>query len=454
MGKRSHRTGAKSVFIRLAAVFLAIPMFAQAPARKVPVDSLIFDLKSPDPVRRKEAAKLLGENKVKKAVPDLVAAAQDPDTEVRRAIVVALDRMLDMGAQPGFVRLSSDPDKDIRDRCIVGLINLYIPQDSGLVVTMNKVANYFNPWSDEWAEVVVEPGIRVEASTITALGDRLQDADSGIRLKAARALGILKGSAAVPALLDLLRRDESNAIRFEALRAVRKIGEPAAARDLMNYLTYNDNKVRNEAVFTVGRLRYREAVPEMIRLLEKEQALPPKLIDQTYCGFLLDALAFIADPAAKEIFVKEKMNPDDTMRLHATEGLARLADPAMATDISSDWLNEKNPRLKAAQAYALYRMGRKEYLGEVVKYLGDGKSNAEARMLLLELTPAELPGLYSQTKNKDADVREGLAEILGLIGDERALPVLQDLSSDRRGQIGVLANQAIRRINGRMGRPQ
>ncbi len=380
MRKWSHRMSARSAFVGLAALFLAIPVHAQAPQRQVPVDSLIFDLKNPDPVRRKEAAKLLGENKVKKAVPDLVTAAQDSDIEVRRAIVIALDKMLDMGAQPGFVKLSSDSDRDIRDRCIVGLINLYIPQDSGLVVTLNKVANYFNPWSDEWAEVVVEPGIKVDASSISALRDQLQDADGGIRLKAARALGILKGKAALPALLDLLRRDEGNAIRFEAIRAVRKIGDGTAARDLSTYLTFNDNKVRNEAVYTVGRFRYREAAPEMMKLLKEELALPPRLIDQTFCAFLLDALACIADPAAKEIFVKEKMNPDDTMRLHAIEGLARLADSAMAPDISRDWLNEKNMRLKAAQAYALFRMGRREYLDELVKCLGDRRANAEARI--------------------------------------------------------------------------
>lgn len=452
MCKRSQKMRAKSALIGFAAIFLTIPVLAQTQTRPVPLDSLLYDLKSPDPVRRKEAAKGLGENKLKKAIPDLVAAAQDPDTEVRRAVVIALDKMLDMGAQPGFVKLSSDADKDVRDRCIVGLINLYIPQDSGLVVTLNKVANFVNPWSDEWAEIVVEPGIRVDASTITALRDRLQDTDSGIRLNAVRALGILKGKAALPALFDLLRRDESSEIRFEAVRTVRKIGDATAAPQLSTYFTYNDFKVRNEAVYTVGRLHYREAVPELTKLLDKELALPAKLIDRTYCAFLLDALAYIADPASKGLFINEKMNPDDTMRLHAFEGLARIADQGMAPDISRDWLKEKNGRVKAAQSFALFRMGRREYMDEVVKCLADSKTNEEARMLLLELKPEELPELYSQAKNKNVDIREGLAEIMGLVGDERAIPVLQDLSNDSRGRIGALANQAMRRINGRANR--
>lgn len=37
---------------------------------------------------------------------------------------------------------------------------------------------------------------------------------------------------------------------------------------------------------------------------------PDKLVDKTYCEYLLDALALVADPAAKELFVKERRNPD------------------------------------------------------------------------------------------------------------------------------------------------
>jgi HEAT repeat protein len=436
--------------VLLVMLIMVVAANAQTPARQVPVDSLIFDLKNPDPVRRKEAAKLLGDNKVKKATPDLVAAAGDADPAVRREIVIALDKMLDINALPGFVKMSADSEKDIRDRCIVGLINLYIPQESGLVVSLNKVANFFNPWSDEWGEVLIEPGIKVEPSVVAALCERLKDTDDGIRLKAARALGILKAQAAVPTLAGALRQDQSYAMRFEIIRSLRKIGDPSVAPDLKAYLTYNDAKVRNEAVFAVGRFHYREASPYLISLFEKERSLLPKLVDKTYCEFLLDAIAFIADPGARELLLKEKQNPEDNLRLYATEGLARLGDPSLATDTSRAWLREPNPKVKTAQAYALFRMGRREFLDELVNCLGSGKTNVEARKLLLELKKEDLAELYSQAKNNDVNVREGLTEILGLIGDERAIPIVQNLAQDRRGQIAALANQANRRLNARI----
>jgi HEAT repeat protein len=426
--------------------------YAQAspPSRQVPVDSLIFDLKNPDPVRRKEAARLLGENKVQRATPDLVAAAADPDAAVRKEIVGALDKMRDMRALPAFVKLSADADASIRDQCILGLINLYIPQGGGLVGTLNKVANFFNPWSDEWGDVVVEPDVRVDASAIAAIRDRLKDTEDSIRLKGARALGILKGNAAVPALVEALHQSQTNATRFEIIRAICKIGDVSAAHDLMSYMEYNDYKVRNEAVYAIGRLRYHEAAAEMVRLYEKETALPAKLIDKPYRESLLDALAFIADPAASPLFAREKQNQDDALRLHAVEGLSRLGNPDMVSEVSRDWLHESNPRIKTALAYGLFRMGRREFLDEVVNGLGSSKTDSEAHMFLLELKAEQLPELYAEVKNNNVNVREGLAEVMGLIGDERALPVLQNLTKDSRGQIASLANQATRNINARL----
>jgi len=422
---------------------------AQAQTRQVPVESLIYDLKNPDPVRRKEAAMLLGNNKMQRATPDLVAAAGDADPSVRREIVGALDKMLDIRALPAFVSLSSDPEKDIRDKCIRGLINLYLPHESGITVAATKVASFFNPASDEWADVIVEPGIKVDPSAIIALRNRLQDADDGIREKAVRGLGILKGTDGIPAMLDSLRQDKSNLVRFELVRSLRKIADPTVAKDLMSYVDYSDFKVRNEAVYTVGRMRYRDGVSELTRLYEKESALLPKLIDKTYRELVLDALAFIGDPASKALFAKEKQNLEDLLRLHAVEGLARIGDPSLATEISRDRLREKDSRMQAAQAYALYRMGRKEYLDEVVKAIGSRRTNNEARQYLVELKPDELPDLYAQTKNKEVSVREGLAEVIGLIGDSKAVAPLQELSQDRRGQIAATANHAIRRINAR-----
>lgn len=417
--------------------------------KQVSADSMMYDLKNPDPIRRKQAAIFLGDNKVDRATPDLVEAAGDSDRDVRREIIVALTKMMDARALLAFAKLSSDPVKDIREKCLQGIVILYIPREGGLSATLNRVANFLNPWADAWANVIISPEIKVDPSAIDALRNRLQDSDEEIRAKAAQALGILRAKDAVPAMLESLRQDRNDNVRFELIRSFRKIQDISVAKDLMSYVTYGDFKVRNEAVLTVGRLRYRAAVPELTALYEKEISLPAKAIDKTYRALVLDALAFMGDPESKDLFLKEKQSLDEVLRLHAVEGLARIGDPATATDLSRDRLREKDAKLKTAQAYALYKMGRKEYLSEVVKALSSRKSKDEAKQYLVELKPEELPDLFAETKINDVGARESMAEIFGTIGDKRAIASLQELSQDSRGNITALANQAIRSINAR-----
>lgn len=430
--------------------FVGAPaMRAQTPARQVSAESFIFDLKNPDPTRRRDAAIQLGLAKIQRATPDLVAVARDPDASVRRAVVEALRAMADIRALEGFVTLSSDPERDIRDKAIEGMTELYLPQESGLVVTLNKVATLLNPLSDEAAEVIIEPDLTPDPAVIEALQARLDDPESGLRAKAARALGVLRGRAAVPALVRVLGEDRSNGVRFEAARSLRKIGDASVGPDLAKLMTYADPKVRNEAVYSVGRLRYRAAVPELTRLYEKESALPAKKVDKEYQERLLGALAFIGDPGSKSLFVRYKGSTDPMIRLHAYEGLARIADPGMVTDLSSDRLKEKDQKVQTAQAFGLYRLGRKEYLAEVVKALGSRRTNDEAKQYLIELKPAELPDLYTLASNPDENIREAIADVLGLCGDQQSIPTLRDLMRDDRGQIASIAALAIRRINAR-----
>jgi HEAT repeat protein len=440
-----------AVGVLALAVAVMLPGAGVAQTRQVPVESLTYDLKNPDPVRRREAATRIGQNKVQSATPDLVAAVRDTDPSVRRAVSIALQQVQDGRALPGFVILSTDSEKEIRERAIEGMTTAYLPRESGVVVTLNKVATFLNPWSDEWGEVMTEPGLTADPSVIQALQARLSDTEPSLRAKAARSLGILRGQTTVPALLVVLREDRSNDARFEAARALRKIGDPSVGSELLKLVTYADPKVRNEVVLALGRLRYAPAVPELARIYARESAVPPKQMDRTFRERLLGALAFIGDPSTKDLFLREKNATDLTLALHANEGLARIADPATLVEISRDRQQQKDPRVLTAQAWALYRLGRKEFLASVVDALGSRRTNEDARQYLLESRRDDVPDLFTHMTHTDPNVREALAEILGLLGDPRAVPGLRELTKDTNGQVAALASQALQRIAKRNG---
>jgi len=402
-------------------------------------DGLIYDLKHPDAPRRLAAARDLGVAKYLPAIPALLPLADDPDASVRRQVEIALEEMADMRVLPALVRLTSDAEPDIRDRAVHALVSLYLPRATGPTAALIKLGNLINPKSDEYADLVVEPDVPVDVSVVEALRARMGDTEDAIRRDTSRGLGILRSEAAIQELLLAAGQDRDSDVRFEAVRALRKIGNASVGDRLVPLLNLSSDRVRHEVITTLGSLKYRAAVSELTRIFDQA-----KVGDRTRT-LALSALADIADPAAQPVFLGMKADKDASIRLYANEGLARLADASLVSVMSADRLAEKNLRVQTAQAFGLLRIGRDEYLEELVRGLGRSATRDLAREYLLEVPPAARPALFA-TNSKNAAVRAELADVFGLMQDRSALPALQSLTHDSDTDVARNAERAIRRI--------
>jgi HEAT repeat protein len=412
---------------------------ASAQTRQPSTDSLIYDLKNPDAPRRLAAARELGTAKYLLAISALLPLAEDPDASVRRQVELALEEMTDIRVLPGLVQLTADNEPDIRDRAVHALVNLHLPRTTGPTAALLKLGNLINPWSDEYSDTVVEPDVPVDASVVAALRARMSDSEDGIRRNTSRGLGILRGEAAIQELLVAVGQDRDPEVRFEAVRALRKIGNASVGDRLVPMLNLNMDRVRNEIMTTLGSLKYQEAVPDLTRIFDQGRA------GERARTLALSALADIADPASQSVFLALKADKDASIRLYANEGLARLGDSSLGFTMSADRLVEKNPRVQTAQAFALLRIGREEYLDELVRGLGRTATRDLAREYLLEIPPAQRTALFA-TSSKSATVRAELADVFGLMKDRSALPALQELERDSDSDVARSAERAVRRI--------
>src|SRR4029077_14813449 len=99
-GRMLNQTHAR--FVRRAAPAMAVLVLTSAAAgleasnRQVSVESLIYDLKSPDAVRRQAAAKELAAVKYRAAIPNLIPLTRDPVAAVRREVELTLEAMDDI----------------------------------------------------------------------------------------------------------------------------------------------------------------------------------------------------------------------------------------------------------------------------------------------------------------------------------------------------------------------
>lgn len=427
----------------VAAGAMAVPLSASpasAQARRVSVESLIYDLKNPDAVRRREAAHELGIARHTPAIPNLIPMTQDPDALVRREVELSLEQMEDISTLPAFIRFAADTEKDIRGRAVDVLVSLHVPRTTGPGAAMVKLATLVNLWPDELAETIVEPDVPVDPAVIEALRARLGDPEKGIRRIAARGLGILHAGAAIPELVVAIREDRDDEVRFEAVRALRKIGDESSGGQIVPFLNFNNDKVRHELLVTLGSLRYRPAVAELTRVFEQS-----KPADRTR-SLALSALADIADPASGALFERFKADRDESIRLYANEGIARQANASQQTAISANRLAEKSARVQTAQAFALLRAGQREYLDELVRALGSPGTRDLAAEYLIETEPAMRGALFAQHSDK-AVVRAELADVFGWMADRSALPALQELARDSDTTVARTAERALHRMN-------
>jgi HEAT repeat protein len=91
-----------------------------------------------------------------------------------------------------------------------------------------------------------------------------------IRGQAADYLGRLKAREAMPQLIELLRADPTASVRANAARALAEIGAPEALNPLIETLGDVDVATRSWAALSLGRLGAKSSVPPLIALLRGE----------------------------------------------------------------------------------------------------------------------------------------------------------------------------------------
>jgi HEAT repeat protein len=102
-------------------------------------------------------------------------------------------------------------------------------------------------------------------------------------------------------------------------------------------------------------------------------------------------------------------------------------------------------RVQTAQAFGLLRLGREEYLDELIRKLDKPTTRELAREYLIETAPAQRQALFA-SHAKSATVRAELADVFGLMQDRSALPALAELARDPDSEVVRNAERAVRRI--------
>jgi HEAT repeat protein len=251
------------------------------------------------------------------------------------------------------------------------------------------------------------------------------------RANAARALGILRAKAGLPALIAALRSKDSR-LMYESLIAIQKIRDRSAGLNLVFLVRDLDEKVQLAAIETAGILGPREAIPELKRVLENTKS---KKVRRA----AVVALAQIPEPANHSLFIELLGDKDDDVRGGAAEGLGRLAIPEDRPTLEKAWAGEKKTLPRLSEAFALAMLGDTDTsslnpLGFLINNLNQRAWRNVALPFLSELAqkqPAARKAIISGIQpNSTADEKTGIAQALSATRSADVIPTLEALTKD------------------------
>lgn len=358
-------------------------------------------LRHRNPEIRRIAAGMLWEWPDPKSVPPLIGALEDPWTGVRGAAARSLGKLGDPAALGPLVRLLADPDRDVsrHARAALDAIDPRWPESEA--ARASREALFAGLRGGAWGQP--ELAKLLGASRIDGAAQALVDVLEDERLShtgyldlhcaALEALGELGGEEAVRALLRALRQELGGKKGRAAAGALGRLGSPEAVPALAEAL---------RACIEHERWRSALAVAEALGRIGDAAAIAP----------LIDAL---------------------TSEQHSLQRAARVALDAVDLEwAGSDVARECTERL----VVALARASTREQAAEVLaKSRPDWPQTEEARRAVPAILSAE----------RDA----AAAEVLGRIGDPRAIEYLASELASARKDLRDAAAEALERIDAR-----
>jgi HEAT repeat protein len=386
------------------------------------------------------------------AIPKIAPYLTDTDFSVRIETVKAINEIGGPKTIDPLIRATRDPDPEVQIRATDGLVNVYLPGylKTGISGSLQRAGNSIKAKFSDTNDQVIDAYVQVRPDAIEALGKVARGGASlEARANAARALGILRGRAAIPDLIEALH-SKDNQVMYEGLIALQKIGDPSAAPRIAFLLRDLEEKVQTAALETSGLLRDRGSAGDVRDALDHARNIRIRRA-------ALSALAMIGDPADHALFLRYLTDKDEGLRAAGAEGLARLKNLADAPTLDKAFMDERSISPRLSMAFALASLGNLD-TGEFspFRYLVNSLNLKTYRgvglAFLTELLrdPSARRAVYPLMASASRDEKTGLAVVLGRSGDKESIPYLETISKDTDAAVAQEGIRSLRSLRARL----
>jgi len=372
-------------------------------------------------------------------------------TDVRLEVVKQITELHTPGCVDVLILATRDNDPEVQIRATDGLVNFYLPGyvQTGVGASLKRVGTGIKSKFTDTNDQKIDPFVEVRPEVVTAIGALVRGGGSKeVRANAARAVGILRGKAAIPDLLEAAHSKDSDVI-YESVIALQKIGDKSSGPRIAFLLHDLDSKVQLAAIETTGLLQNQEALPELADVIHRAR-------DTKVKREALLAIARMPAESSRSLLMQYLSSKDDRLRGSAAEGLGRLGNPQDLPAIDKAWEQEEKTSPRLSMAFAQVKLGKTEIsefspLQTLINTLNKASYKGEAQPLLAELArePRVRQLLYGALAKGTRDEKLGLCGVLAASGDQESAAELQKLSQDPDPDVQKEALRAIRTIQNR-----
>jgi HEAT repeat protein len=386
------------------------------------------------------------------AIPQLTPLLKNPNLDIR---IEAVKAIVEIGTQRSLdplIEATGDADAEIQIRAADGLVNFYLPGyvRTGLGATIRRAGTAVKTKFTDTNDQVIQGYVQTRPDVIAALGKLARGGVSmESRANAARAVGILRGQAAIPDLVEAMKTKDGTVI-YESVIAIQKIRDRSAAPRIRYLLRDLDERVQIAAIETTGILQNEEALPDLVDALNRASSQKVKRA-------ALTAIAMVPSESSRAIFQRFLEDKDDAMRGAAAEGFGRLKNPADKAAMEKAFQAEGKASPRLSMAFALVALGNTEIsefspLQLVINTLNSRARQGEAFALLAELArdakirAALYPAIAAGTK----DEKIYLARVLARSGDKDSIESLEKVSHDLDAEVAQEGLRALQNLRARL----
>lgn len=406
----------------------------------------VSEAQSPKDVR---AVAREGQAAIPKVAPYLNSAALGTRIEtVRQLIALGGKDSIDP-----LIQATRDADPEMQIRATDGLVNYYLPGyvKQGLGSTLVRAGNSVRARFGENNDQIVDAFVAVRPEVIAALG-RLAQGGAGMdsRANACRALGILRGKAAVAELAEALRTKD-NTVMYESLVAMQKIRDPAAGPRIVYLVRDLDDRVQTAAIETAGLLRATEALPALRGIVATPR-------NTKAARAALDAIAMMPEQQDRDLLIRQIGQKDEKLRASAVEGLGRLGRTDDAPLLQKVWREDDKMWPRLASAFSLimqpaFEVDRESPFRYLINTLNSSAYRETAYAYLVEgcRHTLVLSALNTAAAEGTRDENIYLARALAVGGDQSSVAVLDKISRDTDQEVAKEGLRALRSLKARLG---